>query len=336
MTDPISIIGGLAAGIQLVSTTAQAVLAAIKLMRDLKETPVRLAMLLCEVEGSISRLCQSCDMGSELFQNLDLPQLNRLSQSAIALHSALREIHGILIPFAKDSKGRGRLVRNLWRSLISLKVEKELAEKLERTNRLNGEMILELGILGLEVQISTKGLILAHWAVANEASAKIEAKLDSFRNSFENFTLSTNEMHRITLDRSEDQSATPDEVSVSYRCKTIDDALKFGCSADQNIMTLSASPACSLGLEKKSRISQEQAEQMQRYLTGDTGLGPAAALMSTSQLPHANLESILFSIRTFYTLGNFDASLKIIKTKYWTDTDLAIYLMKVSTGAIRG
>ena len=73
MVEPLSIIGGLTAGIQLVSTTAQALLATIKLMKDLKEIPKKLTLILCEVEESISRLCQSCNMGSELFQHLDPP-----------------------------------------------------------------------------------------------------------------------------------------------------------------------------------------------------------------------------------------------------------------------
>ena len=106
MADPISIIGGVAAGIQLVSTTAQGVLTTIKLLQDLKEAPERLALLLCEVEESLSRLRQSCNKGLDSFRNLDLSQLNRLSKSTVALHSALLEIRGILMPFIGGLKGR--------------------------------------------------------------------------------------------------------------------------------------------------------------------------------------------------------------------------------------
>ena len=76
---------------------------------------------------------------------------------------------------------------------------------------------------------------------------------------------------------------------------------------------------------------------MRRYLAGGPVTGPTAALISISQLPNANLESVLFSIRTSYTGEIFDASSAITKTKFWTDIeDLVIYLMKVSAGAIRG
>ena len=77
---------------------------------------------------------------------------------------------------------------------------------------------------------------------------------------------------------------------------------------------------------------------MRRYLAGGSGIGTTSALnmLSTSKLPSADLEFVLFSIRTFYTTGNFDASSTVTKPRFWNNTDLAIYLMKVSVGARRG
>ena len=335
MAEFIAIAGGLAAGIQLMSTTAKALLATVKLIRDLKEVPERLALLLYEVEESISRLNQNCNVDSELFQNLDLPRLDRLSTSALALDVALREIHDVLKPLVCDSKRKGRSVCILWKSIVSIKIEKDLAEKLKRLNRLNIEMIRELGMLGLEVQLSTKELIMANKAASSEASANLEAKIDSLRNSFENYTL-IDKMHAITSDRPGDHSNALDELSVSSKCKTISSSPETGCSAEQTPLNISALTACSQRPVEEVRISQERAEQMRHYLSERSGIGSTAALMSAGQLPYANLECILFSIRTFFTAGNFDASSTITKTKYWTNTDLAIYLMKVSAGATRG
>jgi hypothetical protein len=336
MTDPLSIISGVAAGIQLVSTAAQALLATIKLARDLKEIPERLTLLLCEVEDSISRLCQSCNMGSEIFRNLDLSQIDRLSISATALYPALQEIHNMLMPLMYDSKGKGRSVRGLWRSLISLKVEKELTEKLKRLNRLNVEMIRELGILGLEVQVTTKGLIMANNAASSEAFSNLEAKMDSLRNDFEKFTLSIKKTHAVTLEKSDHRSTASDEWGVSSKYNLIENSPESGRSADQDLVNNLASTVCTQEPLVEERISQGRAEQMRRYLARGLVTGPMAVLMSTSPLPNANLESVLFSIRTFYTPGNFDSSSAITKTRFWTDTDLAIYLMKVSVGPIRG
>ena len=219
---------------------------------------------------------------------------------------------------------------------MSLKIEKDLTENLKRLNRLNIEMIRELGILGLEVQVTTRRLIKANWAASSTASANLDAKMDSLRSYFENSTLSISKMQAITLDQPDVRSIALDEGSISSKHKIINYHRESARSADQNSVNILAPTACSPGPVEEVRVSQERAEQIHRYLIGDSGIGTTAPLMSISRLPNANLESILFSIRTFYTAGNFDASLIKTKTKYWTDTDLAIYFMKVSAGAIRG
>ena len=234
MAEVMAIAGGLAAGIQLVSTTAKALLATVKLIRDLKEIPERLTLLLYEVEESISRLYQSCNMGSTLFQDLDLPRLDRLSTSALALDAALRKIHDVLRPLVCESKRKGRSLRTLWRSVVLIKVEKELAEKLERLNRLNMEMIRELGLLGLELQLTTKELIMANEAASSEASANLEAKIDSLRSYFENFTLIDN-MHAITPSRPGDRSIALDELGMSSKWRAINSSPETSCSAETRI-----------------------------------------------------------------------------------------------------
>ncbi|KAK8063341.1 hypothetical protein PG996_007993 [Apiospora saccharicola] len=50
----------------------------------------------------------------------------------------------------------------------------------------------------------------------------------------------------------------------------------------------------------------------------------------------AILDHILFSIRTFYTPGNFDASTAISRPRFWEDTYLGIYWMKVAAHSQRG
>ena len=335
MAEVMAIIGGLAAGIQLVSTTAKALLATVKLIRDLKEIPERLTLLLYEMEESISRLYQSCNMGSTLFQDLDLPRLDRLSTSVLALDAALRKVHNVLRPLVCDSKRKGRSLRILWRSVVMIQIEKELAEKLERLNRLNLEMIRELGLLGLEVQLTTKELIMANKAASSEASANLEAKLDSLRNYVGNLFMIDN-MHAMTPNRPGDRSVALDELGMSSKWRTINGSPETSCSGEQNSLRISAPTACSQGPVEEVRTSQERTEQMRHYLTEGSGIGSTATLMPASQLPYANLECILFSIRTFFTAGNFDASSTITKTKYWTNTDLAIYLMKISAGATRG
>lgn len=83
---------------QLVSTAAKALLATVKFARDLKNITKSLAPLLNEVENSISRHCDSCNVGASVIQTLEPPQLSRLSQSAGALHMPVQEIHSFVAP----------------------------------------------------------------------------------------------------------------------------------------------------------------------------------------------------------------------------------------------
>jgi hypothetical protein len=344
MADPLSIFSGVAAGIQLVSTAAQALLATIKLMKDLKDVPERVALLLGEVENSISRLCHSCNAGSKIFQNLDPSQRDRLSRLATALYPALQEIYNALMPLMCNSKGKGASIRDLWQSLVSLKIERELSEKLKRLNRLNMEMIRELGMLGLEVQLTTNALVVANDAASKEAFEKIEAKMDLLQDDFQKFTSSIHQTHAITLEKQGSRSIASDEWSLSPIPKLNESSGYFTSNSDYNPVykpksnPLFQAPEEEEEKKEQERLSQERKEQMHRYLTKNSENRATYKLnvTSTIQRPNANLELALFSIRTFYTKGNFDASSVLTKTEFWRDTDLAVYLMKVSAGAIRG
>ncbi|KAJ8106464.1 hypothetical protein OPT61_g9521 [Boeremia exigua] len=337
MADPLSILGGVAAGVQLVSTAAQALLATIQLMKDLEEVPERLALLMCEVEASISRLCQSCNAGSKIIRKLDIPQQNRLSKSAAALYTAMAEIHSVLTPLMYKSKRNGTpSVRGLWQSFVSLKVERELTEKLKRLNRLNIEMIKELGLVGLEIQLGTNELIVANSSVSDEAFSDIKAKLDSLHEEFRKFTLSIQQTHVITLEEPCTKICAPDVDGLPVPQEVDNKSRRSSDSSDDRRTSISGSTLCSLDEDEEERISQQRAEQMRRYLAAKPGVGTTSALKVINHAPNANLDFVLFNIKSFYSSGNFDSSATTLKTAFWTETDMAIYLMKVSTGAVRG
>ena len=338
MAEPLSCIGGLAAGIQLLSTASKALLAIIRLVRDLKEIPEKLALLLGEVEDSISRLCQSYNAGSRIFQNLDHPQVNHLSRSAAALYPAMQEIHDILVPLIYKSKGKGASIRGLWQSFMSLKVERRLSQKLERLNGLNIDMIRELGMIGLEVQVTTHGLVVASSVSSKEAFSNIDAKMDSLRDDFHNFTSSIHQMHANSFENPEDQSTVSIEPSLLPRYTLSQNTRCSTSNLDKSSTVTSESMLRTQGSVSKWQVSRERAEQIRRYLARGSGIGTTSALnvLSTSKLPSADLEFVLYSIRTFYTTGNFDVSSTITMPEFWSNTDLAIYLMKVSAGAVRG
>jgi hypothetical protein len=338
MADPLSIISGLTAGVQLVSTVAQALLATIKLIRDLKDVPERLALLLGEVEDSISRLCNSCNAGSNIFRNLDPSQLDRLSRSASALYPALQEIHDMLVPLMSNSRDKGRSVCGLWKSLVSLKVEKELLEKLQRLNRLNMEMIRELGTIGLEVQVTTNGLVIGNNVTLRDGFSNIESKMDSLRHDFQNFIVSIHQTHAITLEKQSYRTVDPQQRSSSPKEESIKGSRRSSSTSGLDLVSISGSTLYLQERPEEEQLSRKRAEQIRRYLATYSGTGTTSALsvISTNQLPNVYLDFVLSNIRTFYTLGNFNASLGVTKTEFWKDIELAIYLMKVSAGTQRG
>lgn len=329
--DPLSVIGGLMAAIQLASTTAQALLTTMKLIDDLKDVPERLASLLSEVDDSISRLCYCCNEGSKLFQNLDPSQQERLSQTMKAIYSALQDIHNTLTPLLGSSRARVSPVRRLWKSVLSLKVEKELSERLERLNRLNLEVIRELGIVGLEVQVNTQEIVIASNVASRDGFSNIEAKMELLRNDFQNFAVSINRATANTLETS-GYSIDPEKQSLLIVDGLNKNSWSFSSKRDYSDSNSGSTLGTQTPLEGES-LSQQKAEQIRRYLAGRfTPVISESTQVSTSMLPNGNLEFVLFNIRTFYTAGNFDSSSTITKTKFWKDTDLAIYLMKDSKG----
>ncbi|KAF5675335.1 hypothetical protein FCIRC_7318 [Fusarium circinatum] len=327
MADPLSIVGGVAAGLQLVSAAGKALLATIKLLQDLQEVPGQLAELLREVDDSISRLCYSCRGGSQAFGNLDPAQEKRLISIADSLHPILQEIHSMITPLFSDRKGKRQAMSQLWDSIISLKVEKELSQKLERLNRLNIEMVRELGVVGLEVQLATNELVTATNTTSVQGFSSLETQMDSLRRDFQTFTISMQEAHTISLET----SSLKDRAVKSEQAERIGE--RGWEIVNRSSTSLSGTTISSQQVEEK-RLSDERAEQMRRYLGASNAVGPS--LLSRSHRPSSNLESVLFSIRTFYTTGNFDPSAPVQKVQFWQDTDLAIYLMKIAKGDARG
>jgi Heterokaryon incompatibility protein (HET) len=75
---------------------------------------------------------------------------------------------------------------------------------------------------------------------------------------------------------------------------------------------------------------QDREERIRSFLTTDPeGDVPSIPVVPTRP-QDANLEFVLFNIRTYYTMGNFDASNMKSHGRFWKDTKLAIYLVKSS------
>ncbi|EED22101.1 hypothetical protein TSTA_093470 [Talaromyces stipitatus ATCC 10500] len=148
--------------------------------------------------------------------------------------------------------------------------------------------------------------------------------MDLLRNHFS--------MHRAPSVASKTSSyfIDPEEQSSSVQDGSSEKSWSLRSRPDHYSDSISGSTLDSQTPPEEESLSQQKAEQIRRYLAGrfETGIN--------EQFPNANLKFVLFSIRTLYTGGDFNASPTITKTRFWEDTDLAIYLMKASKRDKRG
>ncbi|KAK8121847.1 hypothetical protein PG984_010517 [Apiospora sp. TS-2023a] len=308
MADPLSILGGATAGLELVSIAAQALLTTLKLIRELRDMPRMLSSLLQEVNDSTSRLYSSCSNGARLVQDLEPVQTARLTQCVDLRHTTLRSIQSILTPLvvAKSSWAAG--ISQLWKPVMYLGMRKEVEERLKRTNRLNIDLIRELELIGLENNMAIKSLVEAGHTASNEGFKNIEKKLHWIQVGFGELTSSS-------------QNPTMDK--------------KLGSEYDRSYKSGSVLRSDIRATVEEERVSPTRAEHIIQYMFGQT-TEACPKLLPPSDLSNATLEYIIYGIRTFYTMGNFDSSPVVARPTFWKDIDLAIYLIKVSHGSQRG
>lgn len=305
--EPFTVIGSVAAGMQLVSTAAKALLATIQLIKDLKEITPKLALLLLDVDSSISRLCHSIDLASTTLKSLKPAQSRQLSLSIQTLYPALREIHTMLTSVLGGNKGPP--LRRLWTSIVSLKLESELSSKLTRLNRLNMEVIRDVSFLGIELQGTTRDLVLEGQEASQKAFSDLGTKMDVLRGDLQAFTISVQNAHTVTLGAS---TAHDTDTRQGDQPRTMRANLYIPVSPE----------------DKPS--SQGRDKELHQYLSTSSNAQGLPLTRIPQRPQHANLEFIFFNIRTFYTIGNFDALNIKPQGRFWKDTKLAIYLVKSS------
>ena len=156
--DPISAVGIAAAALRSASVAAKGVLGAIGLLKSLKETPVRLTELLCDTDKSVTRIIHL----QQILQDPESVLVQRLSSSQ---HSALATIvndacqttvilQETLEPLFRNQIAQSQgVTKKLWRSVVSVKMERGLENQLERIQRLNNQIMRELQLSGLDIQI---------------------------------------------------------------------------------------------------------------------------------------------------------------------------------------
>ncbi|PTB68910.1 hypothetical protein BBK36DRAFT_1113353 [Trichoderma citrinoviride] len=335
MAEALAAIGAIAAGLQLAEGSAKALIKTIRIIKALREVPPKLAKYLQEIEASTSqveRLCYNLlQTESKFYQQLkSLSHTDGLINTLATLHEATQEVNQFLLPFADFAPAaatRAKPGRWLWKSITSLKMEKDLPHRLERLERLNGEVIRELTAVGLQVQMATHKLTAANNSLSIEGFASIGAQLTELSVGIKTLSLAAAQSQSISIrsDSFERVSAT------SSGAANLDESDAWSNSSS---VTFSES-----GLYKSSwqRISSQppspqtvaqRKEQLRLHL--QRGLSSSLTITPRDTPADAHLNLALLSIRTFYTKGNFDPAPEVLQPRFWKDCSNSIYFFKIS------
>jgi hypothetical protein len=195
MADPITILGAVAASAQLVELTVKALLKTM----DLRHIPKKMAVLFEDVEKSTTRVRHIFSVllepGSEVFHQLDPTQFGSLSKVAMELRQAMDEVNTTLKPFVQPGGlGKEKASQRIWRSVMSVKLEKDVLEKLERIDRLNHQVNQQLAVTNVGLQAAAMG------------------KLNTAEANSTNFQVTIREQHTSTTDRLDGIASTSRHV----------------------------------------------------------------------------------------------------------------------------
>lgn len=156
--DPVSAVGIAAVSLQFAGVAAKGALGGIGFLKSLKETPVRLAELLRDVDKSVARIIhlqqtlQGPDSGP--VRQLSHSQLLALLATVGDAYQAMVSLQTTLEPlFGNQNAQTQTRTKRMWRSVVSVKMERDIEEKLEKIRRHNDQVMRELQLSGLNIQI---------------------------------------------------------------------------------------------------------------------------------------------------------------------------------------
>ncbi|KAK4167788.1 hypothetical protein QBC43DRAFT_285681 [Cladorrhinum sp. PSN259] len=143
--DPISVVGIAAASLQFIETSIHG----IKVLRRLKDTPVKFARLLADAEKSLVRIVQLRgaldDGGSALSKTLSSSQADVLRKTIKDIHDATEDLQVALRPIFGFTGTKG-----FWKHVMSVKMESTIEQMLHRIRRCGDQLMQELQVAGLE------------------------------------------------------------------------------------------------------------------------------------------------------------------------------------------
>ncbi|KAK0752815.1 hypothetical protein B0T18DRAFT_423475 [Schizothecium vesticola] len=136
--DPVSIIGLSAAAVQFSDVGARALLSSLRLLRELREIPHRMADLLTETDKSVERLlyldslCQQPSFVSRLSQQ----QLDSIRPVILDGRNATERLQAVLQPVISDLRKPSKAMR-AWAALMSKRREADIEQHLKVITRIH-------------------------------------------------------------------------------------------------------------------------------------------------------------------------------------------------------
>ncbi|OAQ65837.1 hypothetical protein VFPPC_07481 [Pochonia chlamydosporia 170] len=328
MAEALAVLGAAAAAVQFAETSARLLIKTIRLVKDLKEVPLKLAKLLEEVETSTNHVdslfLSLLQDDSALYTQVKSPaHLNGLVETITALQKATEEMNMFLAPMAEFKEGsisKGRRMARLWKSAVSLTMEKELSEKLERLNRLNNNVVRELSVVSLQVQITTNTLATVNNEISLRGFEELTRQLNALSVDVKN--LHSSMTQRQSFDSSTDSEILKQDVSLTI-CKTT----SFSSDASSEI-SLADSQHTLVSRTERSASAERRKAHLRLHLQQ----GLASSLQNTpkGRVIDSDLDLVLLTIRTYYTKGNFDPTPAMLQPRFWKDCSNSIYFFKVS------
>lgn len=256
-------------------------------------------------------------------------------QTVTALREAIDEMNEFLSPIAEfgtDSKTKGRPISRLWKSVVSLKMERELPDKLGRLGRLHTNLLRELSVVGIELQLTKEKATIVDGNVSTERFASLEAQLTALSADIKSLGLTITQPQPLSTPESSSTSLEKSSYTSSVEAMLLASEASSDTSSDtdsQLILTPpSASPRSESPLSRNSPLSQRRKEQMRAHIERRMFPSPKPVLHDGGICAH--LELVLFNIRTYYTKGNFQPEPTVMEPRFWTECSDSIYFFKIA------
>jgi hypothetical protein len=153
MLDPVSAVGAIASGVQLLDAGGRALLGCYDLIRNVKNAPKEMVDMLKELESSIKQMHHFSDtidgIINQRLTTFDNNQILRVKATALEIKLAADELlKSLQTPFAELSAERNGFSKP-WHAFKAVIKGKDLRKSIEKVQRLQDSLRTEIGFTNI-------------------------------------------------------------------------------------------------------------------------------------------------------------------------------------------